>query len=126
MQESTRTEVMKAAKAFGKALAGGEAYAAIASAEESLKHDREAQDLLRNYQIHQRAVQMAQMWQGSPRAEDLDALTRLETQINAHQIIQTLFEAQKKLQTTVDTLNTEISSLLGIDFASNSRAGGCC
>ena len=126
MQESSRKEVMQAAKAFGQALAKSDAYAALTSAQQTLRKDRQAQNLLSQYQTIQQAVQAAFMWKQIPNAQDMDALKRLETELSTHQTLQTFFEAQQNLKTTVETLNAEISGLLGIDFASNSKVGGCC
>ncbi|GAK56663.1 hypothetical protein U27_03626 [Candidatus Vecturithrix granuli] len=126
MQEYTRKDVMQAAKTFGKALAESEASIALTAAQHALKKDRQAQNLLSEYQTLQQAVQTAFMWKQIPHAQDMDALQRLEIEINTHPTLRALFDAQQQLKTTVETLNTEISDLLGIDFASNSRVGGCC
>lgn len=128
MEVTVRTEVMEAAREFGEALANCEECQALQQAQEALNKDREARELLSNYQATQRSMQMAEMWGGSlplPKGE-LDELKNLEAKINSNHIIKAVLDAQKRLQEMLVSLNTEISGLLGIDFASNSSASGCC
>lgn len=123
MEIVTRTEVMDAAEEFGKALADCEECRAVEEALEALSIDREANKLLSDYQSIQRSIQMAQMWGRGVARDELD---KFEAKINSNQIIKNHLDAQKRLQEMLGNLNTEISSLLGIDFASNSSVGGCC
>jgi cell fate (sporulation/competence/biofilm development) regulator YlbF (YheA/YmcA/DUF963 family) len=66
------------------------------------------------------------MWGGKTAKDELEELRKLETKINSNGIIQNLLDVQKRLQEMLGSLNTEVSNLLGINFASNSSAGGCC
>lgn len=122
----TKTKVMEAAREFGEALADCQECQRVEEAQESLRKDREARELLSNYQSIQRSIQMARMWGGKTAKDELEELRGLEAKINSNRIIQNLLDAQKRLQEMLGNLNAEVSGLLGIDFASNSNAGGCC
>jgi len=126
MEVITTTKVMETAREFGEALANCEECLAVERAEEALRKDSQARKLLSDYQSTQRSVQMARMWGGRIAKDELDGLRSLEAKINSNQIIKNLLDAQKRLQEMLGNLNTEISDLLGIDFASNSTVGGCC
>lgn len=124
MEFITRTEVMDAAREFGKALADCEECRAVEEAQQALQKDREARRLLSDYQSGQRSIQMARMW-GRIAKNELKELKNLEAKVKSNQTIKNLMDAQKRLQEMLVSLNAEISNILGIDFASNSSAG-CC
>jgi len=126
MEVMTRTKVMETAREFGEALANCEECLAVERAQEALRKDTQARKLLSDYQSTQRSVQMARMWGGRIPKEELDRLKDLETKINSNPVIKNVLDAQKRLQAMLGNLNAEISDLLGIDFVSNSSAGGCC
>ena len=128
MEVITKTEVTEAAREFGEALAGCEECRAVEEAQESLRQNEEATKLVADYQLAQRSLRMARMWGRGVSKEEMDRLKDLGAKINSNQIIKNLSDAQKGLQEMLGNLNTEISDLLGIDFASNSRisGSGCC
>jgi cell fate (sporulation/competence/biofilm development) regulator YlbF (YheA/YmcA/DUF963 family) len=126
MEVMTRTKVMETAREFGEALANCEECLAVEQAEKALRKDREARELLSDYQLTQSSIQRARMWGGRVPKEELDRLKDLETKINSNPVIKNVLDAQKRLQAMLGNLNAEVSDLLGIDFASNSSAGGCC
>jgi len=125
MELMTRTKIMEAAREFGQSLADREECRAIEEAQQALRKDREARELLSDYQSAQRSIQMSQMWGGRIAKDELNELKSLEAKVKTNQIIKSLLDAQKSLQEMLGDLNTEISGLLGIDFASNSSSG-CC
>jgi cell fate (sporulation/competence/biofilm development) regulator YlbF (YheA/YmcA/DUF963 family) len=125
MEVMTRTKVIEAAREFGKELADCEECRAVEEAQQTLRKDREARELLSDYQSMQRSIQRAQMWGGRTAKDELNELKSLEAKVRSNQIIKSLLDAQKNLQEMLGNLNTEVSSLLGIDFASNSSSG-CC
>lgn len=126
MEVISYTKVMEAAREFGEALADCDECRAVKEGQETLRKDKEASKLLSDYQSTQRSIQMARMWGGKTAKDELEELRKLETKINSNGIIQNLLDAQKRLQEMLGSLNTEVSNLLGINFASNSSAGGCC
>lgn len=126
MEVITRTKVMETAREFGEALADCEECRAVEEAQQALRKDREARELLSSYQLTQSSIQRARMWGGRVPKDELDKLRGLETKIISNQIIKNLLDAQKRLQEMLGNLDTEVSNLLGIDFASNSSVGGCC
>jgi len=126
MEVITRTKVMEAAREFGKALADCEECRAVEEAQQALRKDREARELLSSYQLTQSSIQRARTWGGGVTKNELDELKKLETKISSNHIIKNLLDAQRRLQETLGNLDTEVSNLLGIDFASNSSVGGCC
>lgn len=126
MEVITRTKVMEAAREFGKELADCEECRAVEEAQQALRKDREAREILSNYQSMQRSIQMSQMWGGKMAKDELNELRSLEAKLESNQIIKSLLDAQKNLQEMLGNLNAEVSGLLGIDFASNSSTGGCC
>lgn len=125
MQVITRTKVMEAAREFGEALADCEECRVVEEAQQALRKDKEARELLSDYQSTQRSIQMSQMWGERMAKDELNELRSLEAKINSNQFIKNLLDAQKRLQEMLGSLNAEVSNLLGIDFASNSSAG-CC
>lgn len=122
----TRSMVIEAAREFGEVLADCDECRALEKAEEALRKDKEARELISEYQSIQYSIQMARMWGRKVEKGKIDELKRLEAKINSNQIIKNLLDAQKRLQEMLRNINTEISDLLGIDFAANSGSGGCC
>lgn len=126
MEVISYTKVMEAAKEFGQALADCDECRAVKEGQETLRKDKEASKLLSDYQSTQRSIQTVRMWGGKTAKDELEELRKLEAKINSNGIIQNLLDAQKRKQEVLGSLNTEVSNLLGINFASNSSAGGCC
>jgi len=116
---------MESAREFGEALADCDECRAVKEGQETLRKDKEASKLLSDYQSTQRSIQMARMWGGRAK-DELNELKNLEAKINSNYVIKNLLDAQKRKQEVLGSLNTEVSNLLGINFASNSSAGGCC
>jgi len=125
MEVIARSKVMEAAREFGEALADCEERRLVEETQEALRKDRETRELLSEYQSAQRSIQRTQMWGGKVDKDELDEFKNLEAKINSNQFIKNLLDAQKRLQEMLGNLNTEISGLLGIDFAANSSSG-CC
>ena len=127
MEVITKTKVTKAAREFGEALANCAECRALEEAQEALRKDREARELLSAHQLTQRSIQMAQMGGREVPKDKLEEFNSLAAEINSNATIGNLSDAQKRLQEMLANLNAEISDLLGIDFASNSGTGsGCC
>lgn len=126
MEVISYTKVMEAAREFGEALADCDECRAVKEGQETLRKDKEASKLLSDYQSTQRSIQTARMWGGRLSKDDLNELKNLEVKINSNYVIKNLLDAQKRQQEVLGSLNTEVSNLLGINFASNSSAGGCC
>ena len=126
MEVISYTKVMESAREFGQALADCDECRAVKEGQETLRKDKEASKLLSDYQSTQRSIQTARMWGGKTAKDELEELRKLEEKINSNGIIQNLLDAQKRQQEVLGSLNTEVSNLLGINFASNSSAGGCC
>ena len=126
MEVISYTKVMEAAREFGQALADCDECRAVKEGQETLRKDKEASKLLSDHQSTQRSIQMARMWGGKTAKDELEELRKLEAKINSNGIIQNLLDAQKRQQEMLGSLNTEVSNLLGINFALNSSAGGCC
>jgi len=117
---------MESAREFGEALADCDECRAVKEGQETLRKDKEASKLLSDHQSTQRSIQMNQMWGGRIAKDELNELRSLEAKVKSNKIIKNLLDAQTRLQEMLGSLNTEVSNLLGINFASNSSAGGCC
>jgi len=126
MERISRKEVMKAARAFGTALSESEGFKALKRAEEAFRKNKEARDLLSSYQTRQRFLQMARMRGKDLSDIEMAELKNLEVQANTNALIRNFAESSQVFQETMRNLNTEISSLLGIDFSANSSSGGGC
>lgn len=126
MEVISYTKVMESAREFGEALADCDECRAVKEGQETLRKDKEASKLLSDYQSTQRSIQMNQMWGGRIAKDELNELRSLEAKVKSNKIIKNLLDAQTRLQEMLGSLNTEVSNLLGINFASNSSAGGCC
>ena len=98
---------------------------ALKQAEEAVRVNKDLQDILSSYQTRQRFFQMARMRGKVLSDEDNAELKSLEAKVNSTALIANLLENRQLFQETMKNLNSEISGLLGIDFASNSSTG-CC
>ena len=119
------SEALAAASAFGAALKASREFVALKAADEAISHDAEADAAIAAFNSLQqelRAEITMGVLQDSQRAE-LDQRQQAMygvPSINAYLAAMAAFQAVCR-----DTASI-VSAEIGIDFAANSRSGGCC
>jgi cell fate (sporulation/competence/biofilm development) regulator YlbF (YheA/YmcA/DUF963 family) len=107
-------------------LAQSEPFLRFRAAEEKLNGDAEAQRLLAELSELQQTVR-AQQYAGGITPGQLNRLRELQTAVNQNATIQEYGLAQETAVALLRGVNREISTLIGIDFASlTRRSSGCC
>ncbi len=100
-------EVVKKAKALGRALKESEEYIEYVKAQKALDDDKEVQDLLKEYDDKAKEIQLKQMT-GESIDEDMVNLQNLEKKIMDSEIMGNYTRAEKKFKELVDTANRAI------------------
>ncbi|MGQ9854160.1 MAG: YlbF family regulator [Candidatus Oleimicrobiaceae bacterium] len=117
-------ELEAAARQFAAWLAQTPPLAELRRAQEQLEADVEAQRLLAEWDEKQRELLARQRAGQAITLAEMEALRRLRIQIQNHPAIRAYSEMQRQIQPYLTDLNTEISQVLGLDFAALSRAVG--
>jgi cell fate (sporulation/competence/biofilm development) regulator YlbF (YheA/YmcA/DUF963 family) len=119
------SDIAQATEALGQNLAYSAPFLQYRAAEQALVADDQAYGLLRAFIRFQGELRQRQI-QGTFTAADLEHLGRLQADVQANGVITALYQAQQKVTAYVQEINTEISNLLGVDFAGLARVAGCC
>lgn len=107
-------------------LTHSEPFVQFLTASKKLNSDPEAIQLLKDISELQQKVRKNQH-SGTVTESDLKRLRDLQTAIGLNDTIQAFELSQELAVSFLKEVNQEISSLLGIDFASLARkSGGCC
>ncbi|MEN6509571.1 MAG: YlbF family regulator [Smithella sp.] len=128
MESVTMNAVIKASRDFGAALSKCKEVKSLKQANEAIYKNKEARNLLAEFQRWQRLSQMQILRGTGLTPEQAEELKNIELKVNSNPIVQNLVASTRAFQETMQDLNAEISGLLGIDFSANSRTGGggCC
>jgi cell fate (sporulation/competence/biofilm development) regulator YlbF (YheA/YmcA/DUF963 family) len=124
-QEFLQPQMTEAAIHFGKNLVASEPYVRYQKAEQALNSDAAALGLLNNLKQAQVKVSRAQT-NGTIAVENLQALGELQRQVEAMPVITEYIASQQEMIRFFQEINTEISQLLGINFALIARRSSCC
>ncbi len=122
--EITDTNVHEAIQAFAQALADTPQFHAFEEAAVAFNHDRAAQQAVRLFQEKQRSLQMLQQLGAITQAE-IDELKQLQQAMLAHPAVTAYVETQAALVQVCQAAAKEISTVIGLDFAS-ACTPGCC
>lgn len=118
-------EALAAASAFGAALKASAEFTALAAADEAISQDAEATAAIaafNNLQQQLRAEITTGSLQDSQRAE----LDQRQQTMYAVPSVATYLAAMAAFQAVCRDTASIVSAEIGIDFAANSRSGGCC
>ena len=105
---------------FAKAILECEEYRTFMQCNEDLENNKDAQNILRRYQLKQQELQ----WSGYD-AGNLDELKELRTRVNNDETLTKLFSSQEALVNLLKSSNEQISEKIGQPFAQK-KQGGCC
>ena len=118
--------MLEAASSLAGNLAQSEPVLRLKAAERKLQADQEAMKLLADLSELQQKIRKIQ-YSGAVPESDLTQLRALQNAAGTNETIQDHLLAQELAVAFLRELNQEISSLLGVDFASLARrSSGCC
>ena len=118
-------EALAAASAFGAALKESAEFVALAAADEAISQDAEANTAIaafNNLQQQLRAEITVGVLQDSQRAE----LDQRQQAMYGVPSVSAYLAAMAAFQAVCRDTASIVSAEIGIDFAANSRSGGCC
>jgi len=92
---------------------------------EQFTQDAESQNIMKDLSAVQKVVRQKQ---GSNQItqQDLQELRSLQTKAQENHVIASYVNSQQEAIAQLREINAEISSLLGVDFASLAKKSGCC
>jgi cell fate (sporulation/competence/biofilm development) regulator YlbF (YheA/YmcA/DUF963 family) len=118
-------EALAAASAFGAALKESAEFVALAAADEAISQDAEANTAIAAFNSLQqqlRAEITVGVLQDSQRAE----LDQCQQTMYGVPSVSAYLAAMAAFQAVCRDTASIVSAEIGIDFAANSRSGGCC
>jgi cell fate (sporulation/competence/biofilm development) regulator YlbF (YheA/YmcA/DUF963 family) len=118
-------ELLNVTIALANNLSTSEPFILYQQAKTRLNNDSNAQFLLENISRAQAALRIKQSKNEVERA-DIDQLRVLQKEAQENAVIMEYSQAQQKAVACLREINTEISQLIGIDFASLARRSSCC
>ncbi len=125
MEIITKNKLIESATEFGESLANCMEWLTFKEAQEDLNKNKTAKELLSKYQLSLRVNSLSKSWKRNLSKDKSNKLRNLEDKINSNPIIKNFLDCQNNLQKLLVNINKEISDLIGIDFASNSKTCGC-
>ena len=125
-QNAISAPLLEATSALAEHLLQSEPFLRFQEADHILHADHEAMRLLTEFAGLQKTIH-AQQHHGTITNSEIKRLRELQNLIGANDTIQEHEKAQELAINFLREVNQEISSLLGIDFASlTRRSSGCC
>jgi len=119
-------KLMEATSSLAMNLAQSEPFLQFKAAEQKLKADQQAMQLLADLEEIQQKIR-TQQYSNSVSESDFTRLRELQNAIGINETIQERARALENAIVFLREANQEISNLLGIDFASLARRStGCC
>ena len=115
----------QATEALGVNLSCSRPFLRYRAATNHLNNDKQASAILQRLAELQAEFRTRQM-QGTLTFEDLNQLRSLQDDAQRNPVIAEHLEAQQGVIDAIREINQEISSWLGVDFASLARTTGCC
>lgn len=124
MTTNLSAEMLAAATALAEVLVRAEVIRTYHEARARLDTDDEARSLLERLSASQAKVR-AQQAEGNIVQTDVDILRTLQREVQLNAVIMMFARAQQEAVDFLPQVNSQISNLLGVDFASLARTGGC-
>ena len=115
--------VEAAAREFALKLRASSPIATFWQAKARLEADEETQNLLAELQERQQALMLKQQNGSEITQAEIDALRRLQWEVQSNPVIMAYVQAQQQALAFVPQVNMEISQLLGFDFGGLAGAG---
>ena len=124
-QRAVEAEVFMAAETFGAALRASPEFAALLHAADLLRADTDANAAIDAFSRRQAELRMQMMFGTIAETEAAD-LKRLQEAMLACPSVASYVAAQDAFGVVCRETAGVISGQIEIDFAANSRSGGCC
>ncbi len=118
-------QMKEAFEALRGNLLASEVFVRYQKASVRLNQDRPSRFLLETLSKTQADIRQKQA-NGSVTQKEIDNLRRIQEQVQNNSVIMEYASTQQEAVKFLREVNTEISQLLGIDFASFTRRSGCC
>lgn len=125
---ATRTaeaEALAAAAAFGAALRTSPEFTALLDADRALSADRAAMAAIEAFQARQAELRV-EIMMGALEDDQRQELDRLHAAMIGVPTVAAYVAATASFQAVCRETAAVVSGQIGIDFAANSRSGGCC
>lgn len=122
---AAEADALAVADAFGAALRASPEFAGLVRAADVLAADAEANAAIKELNQRQAELRMQTMLGTLDTAQSAE-LEHLEEAMLAQPAVATYLAAQNVLQTVCGEMAAVASDQIGIDFAANCSAGGCC
>ncbi|MDZ7291583.1 MAG: YlbF family regulator [candidate division KSB1 bacterium] len=124
--QTAEPRVLEASRRLARAVVESVQFQKYEQANQRLRRDATAQQLLFEYQQAQQKFQMRQSW-GGVSGQAANRIVELQEQVFSNSILKDYFQAQEDLVQMLMELNALLNENLGFDFASLAKpAGGCC
>lgn len=124
-QRAAEAEVFMAAETFSAALRASPEFATLRRAGTALEADGEATAAIEAFGRRQAELRVELMFRTLAKAEATD-LERLQAEMLACPTVAEYVAAQTGFRAVCTETAAVLSGQIGIDFAANSRSGGCC
>jgi len=95
-------------------------------AEEIYKKDKDAQSLLKDFQLAQQNLVILKQGNFSGQEEQREKVEALQKEFDKNEVIRDWIETRKKFQDLVDRLTANISSDINFPFTFIQKSKGCC
>ena len=122
---AAEADALTSATAFGAVLQSSPEFAALLAANEVLDSDPVAAAAIKAFNSRQEALRVELMMGVVPDAQRAE-LERLQAAMYSVPSIASYVTATETFQAVCRETAAVISAHIGIDFAANSRSGGCC
>lgn len=123
---SISEKLIEATSSLAENLSQSEPFLQFKTAEQKLKADQQAMQLLNDFAEMQQKIR-TQQHSASISESDFTRLRELQSAVGSNETIQERSRALEDAIGILREVNLEISNLLGIDFASlTRRSNGCC
>ncbi len=124
-RQAAQAEALLAAEAFGSALHSSPTFVRLRTAGAALAGDEAAQQAVSAFMARQQEFRLELSF-GTITAEQRADLERLQSAMLAIPTVAEYVAAQQAFEEICRETAGIISGEIGIDFAANCRAGGCC
>ncbi len=118
-------DALSAASTFGAVLRARPEFAALLAASQAIAADTQAAAAIEAFQSRQEDLRIELMMGVLPEAQR-EELERLQAAMYAVPSVASYVAATATFQAVCRETAAVISAQIGIDFAANSRSGGCC
>lgn len=112
-------DIRKSAREFAQHLRCSAKISAFIEAQEKMNRDAEAKAIIHRFQAMQQ-LRAA----GSMRGQDYTEMVQVQQKLQRNPVIRDFIQAQQDAADFLQSVNTTISQILGVDFGATAGAGG--